>query len=94
MAGVLRVSVALANISKPLVKVNVPTVTQVCGVSSKILRDQQKIIKPEPYPYREKNYTYWTAFIDKTTKRFDENTKVRKFKNYFFILLQKKISHF
>lgn len=79
MAGVLRFSVILSGISKsskPLVKANIPAVVQACGISGKTLRGERKVQRPAPFPYREKDYTFSTAWFDKTTKRFDENTKV------------------
>lgn len=32
--------------------------------------------KPAPFPYKEKEYTLLRSLIDKTTDRFDENTKL------------------
>lgn len=32
--------------------------------------------KPAPFPYKEKKYTLLRSMIDKTTTRFDENTKL------------------
>lgn len=79
MAGVLRFSVIIGGISKsskPLVKTNIPALIQACGISGKTLRGDNKVQRPAPYPYREKDYTFSNAWLDKTTKRFDENTKV------------------
>lgn len=73
MAGVLRFSVNALK-TRPLVKANVPVVIKICGISGKTLRE--KIVKPSPFPYKEKEYDLWSAFVDKTTKRFDENTKM------------------
>lgn len=78
MAGVLRFGVIIGGLSKtkPLAKVNVPALVQVCGISGRVLRGENKVEKPAPYPYRTKDYTVWNAFLDKTSKRFDENSKV------------------
>lgn len=79
MAGVFRVGVAsLINKSsaKPLVKATLPTITQCCNISGKSLRGTQKIEKHKPYPYNEKPYGFLNAIFDKTTKRFDDNSKV------------------
>jgi NADH dehydrogenase (ubiquinone) 1 alpha subcomplex subunit 10 len=78
MAGVLRFSVIIGGIrsSKPLAKANIPAVIQACGISGKTLRGERKIVRPAPFPYKEKEYTFTQAWLDKTTKRFDENTKV------------------
>lgn len=37
---------------------------------------KEPVQKPAPFPYKEKNYTVWRRFIDTTTDRFDENTKL------------------
>lgn len=78
MAGVLRFSVNVLKVSthKPIMKANVPVVIQVCGISGKTLRGENKVVKPAPFPYKTKEYDLWSAFLDKTTKRFDENSKV------------------
>uniref|UniRef100_A0A1B6DH01 NADH dehydrogenase [ubiquinone] 1 alpha subcomplex subunit 10, mitochondrial n=1 Tax=Clastoptera arizonana TaxID=38151 RepID=A0A1B6DH01_9HEMI len=44
----------------------------ICG---KALRDPNKT-RPPPYPYKEKNYKVLNSWFDKTTSRFDENSKV------------------
>lgn len=80
MAGVFRVGViSLINktTTKPLVKATLPTITQCCNISGKTLRGSQKLQKPAPYPYKEKPYGFSNALFDKTTKRFDENSKVK-----------------
>jgi NADH dehydrogenase (ubiquinone) 1 alpha subcomplex subunit 10 len=76
MAAVFRIGViGLAGKSpKPLAKL--PSLTQVCGIAGKVLRDGQNIIKPKPYPYKTKDYGFLNACLDKTTKRFDDNSKV------------------
>lgn len=77
MAGVLRFGlIGVVNISaKPIMlKANVPVMTAACGISGKTLRGES--VKPAPFPYKEKPYGLWRAFLDKTSKRFDENSKV------------------
>jgi NADH dehydrogenase (ubiquinone) 1 alpha subcomplex subunit 10 len=76
MAGVLRFGIVsvVSKSAKPLIKINVPVVVQACGISGKTLRG--KTIRPEPFPYKEKDYDVWRAFVDKTSKRFDENSRV------------------
>jgi len=32
--------------------------------------------KPAPFPYKEKDYTMFNSMFDKTTSRFDENSKL------------------
>lgn len=43
-------------------------------ISSKALKEP--IQKPAPYPYKTKKYGLLKSLFDKTTARFDENTKV------------------
>lgn len=79
MAGVFRVGVIGVihrSSSKPLAKAAIPSLTQTCGISGKILRTAQNIQKPKPYPYTEKGYGFLNAVFDRTTKRFDDNSKV------------------
>lgn len=80
MAGVFRIGVIGVinrSTSKPLVKAAIPAMMQSCGVSGKMLRATQNIVKPKPYPYKEKDYYFSNAVFDRTTKRFDENSKVK-----------------
>lgn len=80
MAGVFRVGVInfinRSTSSKPLVKATIPALIQSCGISGKTLRGAQKIVKPKPYPYKEKSYGFTQAIFDKTTPRMDENSKL------------------
>jgi len=46
-----------------------------CGITSKTFRTPKP--KPPPFPYKEKKYTLWRSLLfDKTTDRFDENSKI------------------
>ena len=78
MAAVFRVGLigTVGRSSKPLAKASIPALMQSCGISGKILRATQNIVKPKPYPYKEKGYGFIDAVFDKTTKRFDDNSKV------------------
>lgn len=80
MAGVFRVGViGVINKSstKPLAKASIPSLVQSCGISGKILRATENIARPKPYPYKEKPYRFLNAVFDRTTKRFDDNSKVK-----------------
>ncbi|KAF4517561.1 hypothetical protein B566_EDAN005125 [Ephemera danica] len=48
---------------------------QVAGISGKALRDKD-YKRPTPWPYKEKNFTFLHGFLDRTTHRFDENSKI------------------
>lgn len=81
MAGVFRfgvVGVIHRSSPKPLAKATIPSLQQTCGIAGKILRATRNIQKPKPYPYTEKTYNFLNAVFDRTTKRFDENSKVRE----------------
>jgi NADH dehydrogenase (ubiquinone) 1 alpha subcomplex subunit 10 len=81
MAGVLRfgvIGVIHRSSSKPLAKATIPALTQTCGIAGKILRATKNIQKPKPYPYKDKDYGFLNAVFDRTTKRFDDNSKVRR----------------
>lgn len=72
MAGVLRISL------RGLTAGNKTTVVvqQQCNISSKSMRGARKLVKPPPYPYKQKGYGFMNALFDSTPSRFDENTKV------------------
>lgn len=79
MAGVFRIGVVGVinrSSSQPLAKAAVPILIQKCGISGKIIRTSENIVRPKPYPYKEKNYGFLNAVFDKTTPRFDDNSKV------------------
>lgn len=45
------------------------------NISGKSNRDQIKK-RPPPFPYKEKSYTLLRSWFDRTTHRFDENSKI------------------
>ncbi|KAA0191352.1 hypothetical protein HAZT_HAZT005129 [Hyalella azteca] len=45
------------------------------GIVGKALREPG-YSRPAPFPYKEKEYTFWRALLDDTTQRFDENSKI------------------
>ncbi|ALC47400.1 ND42 [Drosophila busckii] len=49
---------------------------QKCNISGRTMRGGPRVPKAAPYPYKTKNYTVFNSFFDKTSKRFDENSKV------------------
>lgn len=61
---------------KKLCGLNLNNYTKVlcCGISGKAYREKPS--KPAPFPYKVKNYTLLQSWFDRTTSRFDENTKV------------------
>lgn len=80
MAGVFRVGVVgLLNrpSSKPLVKAVIPAIIQACHISGKLVRTANNIKLAKPYDYKNKRYTWMNSVYDKTTPRFDDNSKVR-----------------
>lgn len=48
------------------------------GIAGKVLRDSlpPPPPKPAPFDYENKDYSYFRSLIDRTTHRFDENSKV------------------
>lgn len=84
MAAVLRVGVlrlicqpAQGNGVKNLLgtKQLLPMVSQSCSITSKTARGKP-LQRPKPYPYKEKAYRLWNTIFDKTTWRFDDNSKI------------------
>ncbi|KAH8311826.1 hypothetical protein KR044_008203 [Drosophila immigrans] len=49
---------------------------QKCNISGKTMRGGPRVPKEAPYPYKTKRYGLINSFFDKTSKRFDENSKV------------------
>lgn len=52
------------------------TVSQQRLISGKTMRGGPRLVTHKPFPYREKNYTVFTAMLDKTTPRLNENSKL------------------
>lgn len=71
VTSVLRVGLARLSLANPKC-----LEVQVRCISSKALREKNPVQKPPPYPYNHKRYTLFHRIFDKTTSRFDENTKV------------------
>lgn len=59
--------------------INPHNVNFIRRISSKTLRckNPPEVEKPGPWPYTEKRFTIFNHWFDKTTARFDENTKVQ-----------------
>lgn len=86
MAAVLRVGVlrlvgqpaASNGATKSLLNAKkfLPAVSQpACNITGKSFRGKP-LERPKPFPYKEKPYNLLTSLYDKTTWRFDENSKI------------------
>lgn len=55
-----------------------PKLNSLRCITSKVIRDQDpnRPKKPAPWNYEEKSYTILNYYIDRTTSRLDENSKV------------------
>ncbi|KAH8365051.1 NADH dehydrogenase [ubiquinone] 1 alpha subcomplex subunit 10, mitochondrial [Drosophila serrata] len=53
-----------------------PAAFQRCSISGKTMRGGPRVPKAAPYPYKTKKYNVISSFFDKTSTRFDENSKV------------------
>lgn len=79
MAGLLRTRIALLcgqNILKQYQKY-LPCIQQTVNISSKAFRELNGIKRPPPYDYRNKGYGLISSWFDKTSKRLDDNSKVK-----------------
>ncbi|GLV39911.1 NADH dehydrogenase (ubiquinone) 42 kDa subunit [Carabus blaptoides fortunei] len=81
MAGVFRIGlgkIVAVTGTKPLTaNTRVPELLFCRSISGKALKIvDTSVQKPAPYPYKEKKYGWINRFFDKTTSRFDENTKL------------------
>uniref|UniRef100_J3JVZ9 NADH dehydrogenase [ubiquinone] 1 alpha subcomplex subunit 10, mitochondrial n=1 Tax=Dendroctonus ponderosae TaxID=77166 RepID=J3JVZ9_DENPD len=73
MTSLIRIGVSKASLIAPrslLVKINYQSTRTITS------RLDELPPKPKPWPYNEKPYTNLQYFFDKTTPRFDENTKL------------------
>lgn len=76
MAAALRTTIFRIAPAKQLLSKQLPCIQRLAGISSKAIRDLHGIKRPPPYDYRHKPYNVWRSIFDKTTPRFDDNTKV------------------
>lgn len=79
MAGILRMGIIrIAPKSTQILNsgVAIPCIQQKCNISGRTMRGCQPLIRPKPFDYKNKPYNVLTAIFDKTTHRFDENSKI------------------
>lgn len=85
MSGVLRsglsrlVAASSSNAAPAgqLLKAGIPALQQAYHISGRSVRASEGRKLPTPYDYKNKDYSYFNALFDKTTHRFDDNSKVR-----------------
>ncbi|XP_042216693.1 NADH dehydrogenase [ubiquinone] 1 alpha subcomplex subunit 10, mitochondrial-like [Homarus americanus] len=76
LSVVRRGMTSLRGVSRHCVAAPVPVLRpQIATIVSKALRDQD-YKRPAPFPYKTDKYGFFAALLDKTTHRFDENSKV------------------
>ncbi|XP_055305500.1 NADH dehydrogenase [ubiquinone] 1 alpha subcomplex subunit 10, mitochondrial isoform X2 [Sitodiplosis mosellana] len=80
MAGFVRSTarIALSNRStfSKLLNKQIPCTQQVAKISSKAWRELNGVQRPPPYDYQNSSYQLRHSWFDKTTKRFDDNSKI------------------
>lgn len=80
MAGLVRYAsrLTLMNgyVSSQLLNKQLTFSIQAANISSKAWRELNNVKRPAPYDYRNKGYTVFHSWFDRTSKRFDDNTKV------------------
>lgn len=83
MAGLVRCAARFTLVNKEsLLKLTYKetlSTQQNANISSKAWRELNGIQRPPPYDYKNKTYNLAHSWFDKTTKRFDDNTKVNMF---------------
>lgn len=47
------------------------------GIQTKLFRDMEGIVRPPPFDYMKKDYTFLRSLFDFTRSRIDDNSKVR-----------------
>lgn len=75
------------------VQANLPAIQQSCNISGKTMRGGPRPLV-NPYDYKNKRYNVFKAILDKTTYRFNDNSKVypllfkeKQSKRYFSLVL-------
>lgn len=80
MAAIFRVGIFRLinnNCSSKLLSNSSDLKVAIRGIAGKSLRESLNLPpKPAPWPYKSKRYTIFNYFYDKTTGRFDENSKI------------------
>lgn len=80
MAGFVRCTARIAlfnrSVFSKLLSKRLPCTQQVANISSKAWRELNGVQRPPPYDYRNTGYSLVQSWFDKTTKRFDDNSKV------------------
>lgn len=80
MAGLVRCAsrMTLKNgyVSSQLLNKQLTVPIQAANISSKAWRELNNVKRPSPYDYKNKGYNVFNSWFDRTSKRFDENTKV------------------
>lgn len=75
--GILRAVPRPASATKLLSgAIATPSIQQKCNISGRTMRGNKPLIRPKAYDYKNKSYNVLSAMIDKTTHRFDENSKL------------------
>ena len=62
--------------SKQLLRTKLPLLQQNATIVGKTMRGCRRVPKCKPWPYKTKYYGLFTSLYEKTTKRFDDNSKI------------------
>lgn len=80
MAGLVkcasRLSLVNGNVLTKLLNKQLTLSVHAVNISSKTCRELNGVKRPPPYDYKNKRYTVFHSWFDRTSKRFDENSKV------------------
>ncbi|XP_031626232.1 NADH dehydrogenase [ubiquinone] 1 alpha subcomplex subunit 10, mitochondrial [Contarinia nasturtii] len=81
MAGLVRYATRFAAVGNRvarshLLNKQLPSIQQAAGIQSKAWRELNGIQRPPPFDYKNKTYSLITSWFDRTTHRFDDNTKL------------------
>lgn len=72
-----RIALANGNVLSKLLNKQLAISVQAVKISSKACRELNGDKRPAPYDYRNKTFTVFHSWFDRTSKRMDENSKVR-----------------
>lgn len=80
MAGLMkcaaRITLVNGNVLSKLLNKQLACSLHAANISSKASRELNGVKRLPPYDYKNRRYTVFNSWFDRTSRRFDENTKV------------------
>lgn len=74
--GATRFTLSNGRVFSKILKNHSACTQHAANISSKAFRELNGIQRPPPYDYKNKSFTLFDSWFDRTIKRIDENSKV------------------